>query len=110
VERMIKSNEDVVIIDVRAAEDYAKGHIPGAINVPQERWDNPEGLQQGRTNMVYCYTATCHLGAKACVGFAAKGYPVMEMDGGFEAWRENDFEVESGPASRLGQNARAFSR
>jgi rhodanese-related sulfurtransferase len=110
VERMITSGEDVVVVDVRAAEDYAKGHIPGAINVPQERWDKSEGLQKGRTNIVYCYTPTCHLAAKACVVFADLGYPVMEMDGGFEAWRENEFEIVSGTESRLSDREGAFSR
>ena len=26
--------------------------------------------------------------------FAELGYPVMEMDGGFKAWEENDLEIE----------------
>ena len=32
----------------------------------------------------------------AAVEFASKGYPVMEMDGGFEAWKDSDQEIESG--------------
>jgi len=112
VQRLIKSGaSDVVIVDVREADDYAKGHIPGAINVPKDQWGNPEGLEKGKTNIVYCYTITCHLAAHACFAFAGKGYPVMEMDGGFESWRENDFEVASGLASRLNREGqRAFSR
>ena len=40
--RWIKSGENnLVVVDVRAAEDYAQGHIPGAINIPKEQWDNP---------------------------------------------------------------------
>ena len=31
--RMIKAGE-VNVVDVRAAEDYKKGHIPGAVNIP----------------------------------------------------------------------------
>ena len=31
----------------------------------------------------------------AAVEFAAKGYSVMEMDGGFEVWKEEDLEIES---------------
>ena len=35
LERMMKNNE-VNIVDVRAAEDYAEGHIPGAVNLPKD--------------------------------------------------------------------------
>jgi rhodanese-related sulfurtransferase len=87
---------NLVVIDVRAAEDYKKGHIPGAINLPHERWSSGEGLRKETLNVLYCYSHVCHLAATAAVEFASKGYSVMEMDGGFEAWKENDLEVESG--------------
>jgi rhodanese-related sulfurtransferase len=100
-DRMIKSHEPITLIDVREREDFAKGHIPGAINLPHDSWDNPKGLQKDRTNVVYCYTQVCHLAAKACVAFAAKGYPVMELDGGFETWKEYELDIEPEPANRL---------
>lgn len=87
-------NERTVVIDVREEEDYNKGHIPGAINLPHDRWNTCEGLNKDRLNVLYCYSQVCHLAAAAAVEFAGKGYPVMEMDGGFEAWKENDLEVE----------------
>jgi rhodanese-related sulfurtransferase len=100
--RMIQSHENHInIIDVRAAEDFAKGHIPGAINVPRENWGNPQGLSKDKTNVVYCYTQVCHLAANACVAFAGKGFPVMELEGGFETWKEYDMEVEGEPVNRL---------
>ena len=95
VDHMIKDDEDINIVDVRAAEDYEEGHIPGAINVPQEKWETLDGLERDKTNVVYCYSHVCHLAAKAAVQFARKGYPVMEMDGGFKAWKEHDLEIES---------------
>ena len=36
LERMMKNNE-VNVVDVRAAEDYAEGHIPGAIDLPKDQ-------------------------------------------------------------------------
>ena len=35
----IESHADLVIVDVRASEDFEKGHIPGAISLPREQWD-----------------------------------------------------------------------
>ena len=102
LDRWIKSGEDnLVIVDVRAAEDYAKGHIPGAISVPKEQWSNTQGLAKDKTNVVYCYNQQCHLGANACVRFSAAGYPVMELDGGFETWKENELDVEEEAQSRF---------
>src|SRR5690349_9727309 len=84
LERWISAGENnLVIVDVRAAEDFAKGHIPGAINLPKGKWDSPTSLRQDKTNVVYCYTQQCHLAASACVNFTGQGYPVMELEGGF---------------------------
>ncbi len=102
LDRWIKTGQDnLIIVDVRAAEDFAKGHIPGAINVPKEKWDNPQGLNRDKTQVVYCYTQQCHLAANACVRFAGKGYPVMELEGGFETWKENELDVEEASTNRL---------
>jgi rhodanese-related sulfurtransferase len=99
--RWLKAGEDnLVIVDVRAEEDFAKGHIPGAINLPKERWSQPEGLDKNKTNVVYCYHQQCHLAANACVRFASMDYPVMELEGGFAAWHENEMDVEAEPAHR----------
>ena len=45
----------------------------------------------------------------SCVQFAGKGYPVMEMDGGFEAWQDNELETEKGN-NRANAGQKAFSR
>ena len=94
LERMMKQGENINIVDVRAAEDYAEGRIPGAVNLPKDKWQTLEGLRKDKTNVLYCYSQVCHLAATAAVEFASKGYPVMEMDGGFRAWKEHDMEIE----------------
>ena len=92
---MIKGNENINIVDVRSQEDYAKGHIPGAINLSKERWDTFTGLSKEKTNMLYCYSEVCHLAAAGAWKFAQQGYPVMELEGGFEAWKQYELPVES---------------
>jgi rhodanese-related sulfurtransferase len=100
--KWIKSREDnLVVVDVREAEDYEKGHIPGAINIPRDKWQRPEGLSREKTNVVYCYTQQCHLGANACLQFAGAGYPVMELEGGFETWKEGDLDIEEESTRRF---------
>lgn len=93
LERMMKNNE-VNVVDVRAAEDYAKGHIPGAINLPHDQWSTMKGLRKDKTNVLYCYSIVCHLAATAAVEFSAQGYPVMELDGGWRWWKDDGFDIE----------------
>jgi len=93
VSNQIKKKEDVVIIDVRESKDFKKGHVPRAISLPQERWGTCAGLRRDAMNIIYCYAQNCHMGAHAAIQFAAKGYSVMEMDGGFESWKENGLKI-----------------
>ena len=93
LERMMK-NREVNVVDVRAAEDYAEGHIPGAVNLPKDQWQTLKGLRKDKVNVLYCYSHVCHLAATAAVEFADKGYPVMELDGGWRWWKNDGFEIE----------------
>lgn len=93
LERMVRGGE-VNVVDVRASEDYNEGHIPGAINLPKDRWQTLQGLRKDKINVLYCYSQVCHLAAAAAVEFAGKGYPVMELEGGFRTWKEHEFDVE----------------
>ena len=91
---MIQENKAINVVDVRYAEDYAKGHLSGAINLPPDQWKNLDSLKTDKPNILYCYSHVCHLAARAAVLFAGKGYPVMEMDGGFKAWTEHNLPLE----------------
>lgn len=93
LERMIRSGE-VNVVDVRASEDYVEGHIPGAVSLPKDRWQTLEGLRKDKVNVLYCYSQVCHLAAAAAVEFSGMGYPVMEMEGGFRAWKEHELDIE----------------
>jgi rhodanese-related sulfurtransferase len=93
LERAMKAGE-VNVVDVRAAEDYDKGHIPGAKNLPKNRWSTLEGLDHDKPNVLYCYSQVCHLAATAAVEFASRGFSIIELEGGFEGWKENDLPTE----------------
>lgn len=88
--------KNVTIIDLRTKEDYDKGHIPGSINLPFNQYNSFEGtetefsgLRKDGYNYVYCYTAECNLAKKAGKRFASLGYPVKEIVGGFDSWKEH---------------------
>ncbi len=85
---------EVFVVDVRAAEDYARGHIPGAINYPKDMWDQPVKLPHDRAVVLYCYSQVCHLAAEVAVRLASAGYPVKELEGGFAGWQQQELPVE----------------
>jgi len=91
-----EKGEKFQIIDLRMVEHFAKGHIPGAINVLIENLDAYlSNLDRETTTVVYCYDKLCHLSAIAALQVAKKGYRVRELDGGFDGWAGRQFDVES---------------
>jgi rhodanese-related sulfurtransferase len=92
---MMKTEDDVRVVDVRAEQDYEREHIPGSVNLPRERWRTREALLRDHLNVLLCYSQVCHLAARAAVEFAGDGFSVMELEGGFKAWKEHGLPVES---------------
>lgn len=93
LKKMKIAGDEFVLVDVRRPDDFAIEHIPGAINLPQDRWHTYEGLSKDKINIVYCYTAVCRAAVKACHFFSCEGFPVMEMEGGIEVWKNKGFSL-----------------
>jgi rhodanese-related sulfurtransferase len=85
--------EDVVWVDARPAEDYGAEHVPGAILLNLEGWDQlfPEFLDRwapGKRVVVYCSAATCELSREVAERLRKNGIPsVYVLKGGWEAWK-----------------------
>lgn len=91
----IEDKEKVNIVDVRREEDYVKGHVPGAISLPKEKWSTFKGLSKDKVNIVYCYTQQCHLAPTAALEFTKNGYSCIEMEGGFDVWSQWHLPVQA---------------
>ncbi len=86
---------DFVLLDVRAPESFAQGHLPTAINLPhpQIRADTLPPLAPNAIYVVYCAGPHCNGANKAAVKIASLGLPVKEMIGGTEGWQDEGFEL-----------------
>jgi len=84
-----------VPIDVRSPELFAKGHVPGAINIPQMRLTEERVAEFAADLLfvVYCAGPHCNGAAKAAVRLARLGRPVKEMIGGVTGWIDEGFEL-----------------
>jgi rhodanese-related sulfurtransferase len=94
VNQFLRNHINSIIVDVRDTKDFIRGHVPGAINLPKGNWGKISGLQYDLSMIIYCYSNTCPLGTQATQEFARHGYSVMEIEGGFKAWKDNKLPVE----------------
>ena len=49
-------DDEVNVIDVRAAKDYAEGHIPGSVSLPRPDWDDTSVLSADKPNVLILFT------------------------------------------------------
>ncbi len=96
--RMMEQDDGHVIVDVRREDEYAEGHIPGAILIPNESigTDPPEELPDpNQIILVYCRTG--RRSKEASQKLADMGYSNVYEFGGIVDWT-GDIEKETGAA------------
>lgn len=91
------ANPDVVLLDVRTAEEFAEGHIAGAVNMDQAQSDFIEKAQAAlptdKTIAIYCRSG--RRSASAAGRLAAVGYKCVNLKGGIVAWKGANLPVTS---------------
>ena len=86
----------IVVVDARTPETYARGHVPGAINLPHQTIDSSTtaSLPRDKVIVTYCDGVFCNASTKAAAKLTALGFKVKEMLGGMEGWRKEGYPVE----------------
>lgn len=84
------ADTNVVVLDVRTAEEFAEGHINRAINIDQGQSDFVEKVQAAipteKKIAIYCRSG--RRSANAAGRLANEGYQCVNLKGGILAWRE----------------------
>jgi len=82
------SRGEVVILDVRPAEEFAVGHIPGALSVPLDQLDAAlSRLSRGARIVAYCRGPYCVLAPQAVQRLRAEGFTAHRLVDGMPEWR-----------------------
>jgi rhodanese-related sulfurtransferase len=91
---------DFVLLDVRSAELYAAGHVPGAVHLPHGKLVESK-LQHwpaGTLFVTYCAGPHCNGAARGAARLARLGRPVKIMAGGITGWIDEGFALETAAA------------
>jgi rhodanese-related sulfurtransferase len=95
--KALMDQQAVLLIDVRDPESFAKGRIPGAVNVDYTQVLKEAGKFTGekRTIVTYCACANEMTAARASVDLAAKGIPgAKALKGVWDEWVQRGEKVE----------------
>jgi rhodanese-related sulfurtransferase/DNA-binding transcriptional ArsR family regulator len=85
----------VTVIDVRPPEEFAAGHLPGAINIPIDDLKQRLGeLPRRKEVIAYCRGPYCLMSFDAVVLLRTRGYKARRLEAGLPEWRAKGLPVE----------------
>lgn len=91
--QQLRERQNVPLVDVREVDEYANGHVPGAINIPMSTiGEHLDELPEGPFDVI------CQVGgrsARVVQALEARGYDATNVDGGTGEWVAAGFPVES---------------
>ena len=85
----------VTVLDVRPREEYAAGHLPGAVNIPlAELEQRLKDLDPAQDVVAYCRGPHCVLAFEAVARLRRRGLKARRLEEGFPEWKRAGYPVE----------------
>ena len=86
----------VTVLDVRPEDEFALGHLPGALNIPLGKLEDRLGeLPPDREVIAYCRGPYCVLSFEAVAALRARGYVVRRLEDGYPEWKAAGLPIEA---------------
>ena len=86
----------VTVLDVRPEDEFAVGHLPGALNIPLAELERRlSELPADREVIAYCSGPYCVLSFEAVSALRARGYLVRRLEDGYPEWKAAGLPVEA---------------
>jgi len=87
--------QSVTLLDVRSQEEYALGHLPGAISLPLDELEQRLAeLPRAQAIIAYCRGPWCVLSGAAVTALRERGFKVRRLNSGFADWQAAGLRVE----------------
>ena len=87
----------VTVLDVRPAEEYQAGHLPGAVNIPLSELEGRlSKLPKSKEVVAYCRGPYCVLAYEAVALLRRRGFKARRLDSGYPEWRAEGLPVVTG--------------
>ena len=94
--KRIRRKDDLLVLDVRPPEEYAAGHVPGALSVPvAELKRRLKELPKDKEIVAYCRGSFCAFAPEAARYLDRKGYRTRILDAGLPDWEAAGLPVET---------------
>lgn len=94
LQRLAQHPDQLFLLDVRTPEEFAEGHVPGAVNVPHDQLAS-HLAQVPKDEDVVLYCRSGRRAAMAADVLSANGYTrLSHLEGDMAAWVENGRPVE----------------
>jgi rhodanese-related sulfurtransferase/DNA-binding transcriptional ArsR family regulator len=89
----------VTVLDVRPADEFALGHLPGALNIPLRALEaRLSELRRSSEIIAYCRGPYCVLSYEAVAALRRRGFKARRLQDGFPEWRAAGLPYETGAA------------
>jgi rhodanese-related sulfurtransferase/DNA-binding transcriptional ArsR family regulator len=86
----------ITVVDVRPPEEYAAGHVPGALNIPLSELEHYLDKFSAKQEIVaYCRGPHCILAFEAVARIRDRGLKARRLQDGYPEWKNAGFPVES---------------
>ncbi len=90
----LKTN-NLTLIDVRPSEEYAAGHLPGAVNVPLEEIEaKMPAMDENQGVVAYCRGPYCILAYEAVSRLRQKGFKAYRLKDGLPEWKKLGLPID----------------
>ena len=86
----------VTVLDVRPEDEFALGHLPGAVNIPLRELERRlADLDLDQEIVAYCRGPYCVLSYEAVALLRVRGFTVRRLEDGLPEWRAAGLPVET---------------
>jgi len=93
---LARIEQGALLLDVRSVEDYAAGHLPGALNIPlDELHQHVNELPRDQDILAYCGGRFCVLSIKAVELLRKQGFSAERVSDGFPGWQAAGLAAET---------------